>query len=478
MGSLSSKIDSKNQVVELRHSDVNFDKALLNKYKDLINSKGIMIVKINVDKLNAYYTRFYEKIKSFEKFTSIEAFGSVPSKALKKNNYKIFAGFVYDKIMLEYLKSTEFANLSPNLQDAVKKLYSEIEIDIVKTQSSNIDNFIIADDLIAMIAKILEDKAIIIKRNKITSIDDQKKIFLSLQFIYLRLIDNTQKFIDEIESNISVDNLAKAKPNIDIALKSLTQPKDLENNALMMLAMGSLTGFYTILDETKPNEPKSKEVLSQVKIVIPRVLLENDQTFITFLIYEFQKNSSGKETELFAKFLKSVLDGLNKNTKNREVRFANSINLILNLALMGGVIAMAKDKEKLMIELITEFSGDFFSMMPDTKCYFIKDNYVEFEPDVCKEAEKKLECPKQECPAPICPKAEVSCPKAEVSCPKAEVSCPPCPVPKIPECPKTDLTGTNDLIQSNKLFSYLNIFLIIVLIVLLGYNFLTKSKKV
>ena len=80
---------------------------------------------------------------------------------------------------------------------------------------------------------------------------------------------------------------------------------------------------------------------------------------------------------------------------------------------MGGIIALAKDKENLMIELITEFSGDFFSMMPDTKCYFIRDNYIEFEPDICKEAEQKLACPKQECPAcpvPSCPKAELSCP--------------------------------------------------------------------
>jgi hypothetical protein len=452
MGSITSKVDNKNQVTEIEHSDKTFDKALLNKYKDLVNSKGIIIVKINVDKLINYYKRFHDKIKASEKFTNIEAFGD-------QFNIIDFAQLI-ERETVKYFQEIK-ATYPPKMERHINPNYETILSSIRYIQK-----------LTGSQTKMITESKNIIKSTVNNLIEtntntNTKELLKKILEDYLELIFKVIKTQEEGINLINVDTLSKSHISEPIkTMINIPPPDQLEMQGLLMVGMGSMSGFYTILKE----QEQSKQKVSYVKIVLPRILLENDQSFITFLLSEFNKNIKNEGFDLLNKLIKSVLSGLNKNTKNKEVRMANSINLILNLAIIGGVLSFIGDRNpKLVIEIFAEFSEDFFSMMPDTKCYFIKDNYIEFDPDICKEAEKKLECPKQECPVP-------SCPKAELSCPKAEVSCPACPIPKIPECPKTDLTGTNDLIQSNKLFSYLNTFLVLVLICLIGYYIFVKSN--
>ena len=201
-----------------------------------------------------------------------------------------------------------------------------------------------------------------------------------------------------INIKINVDNFKKSYDKYYSKFKnadSTINVPDFNNKVTgvtTLLSLGSMSGFYTMYSPVIKSETQNN---MSPQIVVPKILLENNNEFIKFLLYDFNQYiqptnpNDIKMKALYSKVIKAVLNGINKNTSRPEIRMANTMHLLIHIGIIGGIFTLVSNtsklstNESLIDELINEIVGDFFGSLPDDKCHFIKDNYIDFEPNIC-----------------------------------------------------------------------------------------------
>ena len=184
-----------------------------------------------------------------------------------------------------------------------------------------------------------------------------------------------------------------------------------DKSGLMYLAVGSLTGLYSI---TIPD--KEKKSVSSVKIIFSKMFLMKNkyEELVNFLFTEFSKIASSKSENqkdinmANKNVLLYILKNINKND-NPEIFFSNLISLFIKIGILiminNHVKKSAIPEEKAMDMIFDELS----SFVPNDKC--IKSDSIKFlkiDPSLCIN-EKTSKTGSSDCPKPDCPKKE--CPK-------------------------------------------------------------------
>jgi len=319
------------------------------------------------------------------------------------------------------------------------------------------------NDLLKKYMKYLNDGGYLLVKINITNIN---KMLISLW--------NKSKF-----ANMSENELSKLPPHIKDFKKSIEYSSNgispMLAASLIFIGMASLSGIFSIavpsgaIQEKVPYDKENPYTITYnekdptISVVIPKIFISsNNKDFIDFLFDEFSgkkikipkeidQNAVKKlqkeidktvsetlpknvDKDIIKQSVSVVLEGLNRNTKNGDIRLANVINLLLNAGVLIGIgTVFEKEDPENAPDVVSELISNFFSSFPDDTCYFNNNGLISFEPNICaikkKEANAEKQCPEPEkCPAPVkCPEPE-KCP-APVKCPEPEK----CPAPE--KCP-------------------------------------------
>ena len=281
-----------------------------------------------------------------------------------------------------------------------------------KTNTSN-------NDLLKKYMKYLNDGGYLLVKINITNIN---KMLINLW--------NKSKF-----AKMSENELSKSPPLIKNFKKSIEYSSDgispMFPASLIFIGMASLSGIFSIavpsgaIQEKVPYDKENPYTITYnekdptVTVVIPKIFItSNNKDFIDFLFDEF----SGKKTiipkeidqsavknlqkeidksvsenlpknldkNIFKQSISVILEGLNRNTKNGDIRLANVINLLLNAGVLIGIGAVfEKEDPENAPDVISELLSNFFSSFPDDTCYFNTNNLISFEPNICAIKKKK-----------------------------------------------------------------------------------------
>jgi len=213
---------------------------------------------------------------------------------------------------------------------------------------------------------------------------------------------------------------------------------NLINYGIQIIRIGSIFGLYTIMKENsiQTSSPTS------IKIIIPKILFENDINFLNFLFDTLipfiipQIKLLPYRNEIYKKIIKNIFNGFN-TAKNKEIKITNTINIILNIIIKIFIFnALSSNNYNFDTknELVAELTNEFASIIPDTQCYFNQDNYLEFNPGICTSTNYSVKtCPVKTCPVKTC--LAKTCPS--ITCPAKTCPVKTCPAKTCPEktCP-------------------------------------------
>lgn len=253
---------------------------------------------------------------------------------------------------------------------------------------------------------------IIVKVNVQTLHDVALKLYKRLDFSKItsemKKLSDYDAFVNDFEKKISINS---------------TPPGQGIGMGILMIGLYSTFGLFSIVEDglmKNINKPETKsESKSESKpettydfsdpylhLLVPKILFKNNNTdFINFLVTDFNNLGNNPDKNLLLQLFQILLDKINKNSSNSEVKIANLINILFNLVIIFGLQTyfLPFDRQNVSI-IISEYLGDLIGSLPDNKCYFNSNNIITFNPDICNITKNEsAQCP----PPPTCPEKVV-----------------------------------------------------------------------
>jgi len=187
-------------------------------------------------------------------------------------------------------------------------------------------------------------------------------------------LSSMKTYLDELYNKIKLANPSLAQPNT--AIENLLTV----NNALNI---GSCLGLYTMVNNSTSNN-------SNIQILFANDLIKNNSNFISILrtLFISLEPNQTESLNYVMSIINAFLTGLNRNTSNPQIRFANIILLLVQISIVvGSYIFLSQfnimNNQTLFLTLTESILTNFIGSFPDDKCNFNRNNEISFTPDIC-----------------------------------------------------------------------------------------------
>ena len=164
-----------------------------------------------------------------------------------------------------------------------------------------------------------------------------------------------------------------------------------EEGTLQNLIKEKFSNIYNITESFADTNNSQKMLIVNndnptINIIIAKILFSSNYSeFTDFFLNKFISinDTNIKDTKNQLKFLNNILAGLNKNTSHSDIKIATIVNLLFKFGIIWSLQNLGITKVETM-DLTSQLIGELLADIPDDKCYFINDDIIDFDPNVCK----------------------------------------------------------------------------------------------